>query len=178
MTVITTVLLLLHPFNGLFSRTTWLSRYQKGKTSLDLNEAFDPDRWPHQHLITLIFKGQMLFLTPNQQCQRLKAHYITEIKKKDIFDCHLSITNQISSYLSKLGSSQEYTSLITTMFSYDLAFISYSFYRCALCNKYTVFSTLGLGSVMAQWYHGLLVSLYCLQCFDAVGWAAGRASGL
>jgi len=33
--------LLLHSFNGLFSRTTWLSRYQKGKTSLDLNEARD-----------------------------------------------------------------------------------------------------------------------------------------
>jgi len=30
---------LLHPFNGLFSRTTWISRYQKGKTSLDFNEA-------------------------------------------------------------------------------------------------------------------------------------------
>jgi len=29
------LLLLLHPFNGLFSRTTWISRYQKGKTSLD-----------------------------------------------------------------------------------------------------------------------------------------------
>ena len=33
------LLLLLHPFNGLFSRTTWVSWYQKGKTSLDLNEA-------------------------------------------------------------------------------------------------------------------------------------------
>ena len=30
---------ILHPFNGLFSRTTWMSRCQKGKTSLDLNEA-------------------------------------------------------------------------------------------------------------------------------------------
>ena len=30
-----------HPFNGLFSRTNWVSRYQKGKTSLDLNEARD-----------------------------------------------------------------------------------------------------------------------------------------
>ena len=29
----------LHPFNGLFSRTTWVSQYQKGKTSLYLNEA-------------------------------------------------------------------------------------------------------------------------------------------
>ena len=31
----------LHPFNGLFSRTTWLNWYQKGKTSLDLNAARD-----------------------------------------------------------------------------------------------------------------------------------------
>jgi len=31
-------ILLLHPCNGLFSRTTW---YQKGKTSLDLNQARD-----------------------------------------------------------------------------------------------------------------------------------------
>ena len=33
--------LLLHPFNGLFSGTTWVSRYEKGKTSLDLNEERD-----------------------------------------------------------------------------------------------------------------------------------------
>ena len=30
-----------HLFNGLFSRTTWVSQYQKGKTSLDFNEARD-----------------------------------------------------------------------------------------------------------------------------------------
>ena len=35
------LLLLLHLFNGLFSMTSWVSRYQKGKTSLDLNEARD-----------------------------------------------------------------------------------------------------------------------------------------
>jgi len=29
------------PFNVLFSGTTWISLYQKGKTSLDLNEARD-----------------------------------------------------------------------------------------------------------------------------------------
>jgi len=27
------------PFNGLFSRTTWVSRYQKGKTNLDFTGA-------------------------------------------------------------------------------------------------------------------------------------------
>jgi len=35
------LMLLLHPFIDLFSRTTCVSRYQKGKTSLDLNEARD-----------------------------------------------------------------------------------------------------------------------------------------
>jgi len=27
-------------------------------------------------------------------------------------------------------------------------------------------------------FHLLAFKKYCLQCFDAVGWAAGRASGL
>jgi len=30
-----------HPFNGLFSRTTWVSWQQKGKTILDFNKARD-----------------------------------------------------------------------------------------------------------------------------------------
>ena len=34
---------LLHAFNSLFSRTTLVNRYQKGKTSLDINEARDDD---------------------------------------------------------------------------------------------------------------------------------------
>ena len=42
-TFIKMVLLLtvLHPFNGLFPRTTWVRRYEKGKTSLHLNDAGD-----------------------------------------------------------------------------------------------------------------------------------------
>jgi len=31
----------LHPFNGLFSKATWVSQYQNVKTSLDLNESRD-----------------------------------------------------------------------------------------------------------------------------------------
>jgi len=38
-------LLLLILFNGLFSRITWASGHQKGKTSLDLNEARDDGVW-------------------------------------------------------------------------------------------------------------------------------------
>ena len=74
------LLLLLHPLNGLFSRTTWVSRYQKGKYSLNLNEARDGGvfgrQWhqlDHLHIApdnysntpSLNFSGRVIFLTPN-----------------------------------------------------------------------------------------------------------------
>jgi len=37
-----------HPFNGLFSKTTWVSWHQKGKTNLDWNEARDGGWQWHQ----------------------------------------------------------------------------------------------------------------------------------
>ena len=37
-----------HPFNGPLSRTTRVSRYQKGKTNLDFTEARDSERQWHQ----------------------------------------------------------------------------------------------------------------------------------
>jgi len=85
--LVTTSTTTLHPFNNLFSRTACVSQYQKGKTSLDLNEARDDGvmgcsgiSWttckqsapcarqmttptPHHS----IFTGRVLFLTPNQQ---------------------------------------------------------------------------------------------------------------
>jgi len=87
------LLLLLHPFNGLFSRTACVSRCRKGETSLDLNEARDDGVWGWQwyqldHVQTictslqsgyhiypssLIFTGWMLFLAPNQQCLRTEG---------------------------------------------------------------------------------------------------------
>jgi len=36
------------PFNGLFSRTTWVSWYQKGKTNLDFTGARDSEWQWHQ----------------------------------------------------------------------------------------------------------------------------------
>ena len=78
--------LLLHPFNGLFSTTVWVSRYQKGKTSPDLYEArgdgflgcsgiICKQCAPRSRQVTTltlhrsICTGQMLFLPPNQQCR-------------------------------------------------------------------------------------------------------------
>jgi len=38
----------IHPFNGPFSGTTWVSRYQKCKTNLDFTEARDSEWQWHQ----------------------------------------------------------------------------------------------------------------------------------
>ena len=70
------------PFNGLLSGTTWVSRYQKGKTNLDFTEAKDSEWQWHQlgHMqvctslqadnhTTQFFTDRMPFLMPNQQRQ-------------------------------------------------------------------------------------------------------------
>ena len=90
-----TQLLLLHPFNNLYSRSTWVCRDQKSKTSMDLIEARDDGvlgcsgiSWtickqstPCSRQITTStphhsnFTGRMLFLMPNQQCQSTQGIY-------------------------------------------------------------------------------------------------------
>jgi len=37
-----------HPFNGPYSGTTWVSRFEKGKTNLDFTEARDSELQWHQ----------------------------------------------------------------------------------------------------------------------------------
>ena len=75
-----------HTFNGPFSGTTQVSRYQKGKTNLDFTEARDSEwQWHqpgHMQVCTSLqadnhantsplsfFTGRMPFLPPNQQHQ-------------------------------------------------------------------------------------------------------------
>jgi len=75
-----------HPFNGPFSGTTQVSRYQKGKTNLDFTKARDSEwQWHqlgHMQVCTSLqsdnhastpplkfFTGRMPFLLPNQQRQ-------------------------------------------------------------------------------------------------------------
>ena len=45
-----------HPFNGPFSGTTWVGRYQKGKTNLDFTEARDSEwhQLGHMQVCTLL----------------------------------------------------------------------------------------------------------------------------
>ena len=79
-----------HPFTGPLSRTTWVGRYQKGKTNLDFTEARDSEWQWHQlghmqactslqtdnHTSTpplKFFTGRMPFLPPNQQRQNTEG---------------------------------------------------------------------------------------------------------
>ena len=77
-----------HPFNGPFSRTTRVRRYQKGENNLDFTEARDSGiSWaickcasrstqittPASH--HSVFTGQMPFLPPNQQRQSTEGDY-------------------------------------------------------------------------------------------------------
>ena len=85
------LLLLLHPFNGLFSRTAWVSQHQKGKPFWTLLEqemmgwrchqlddiqisctSHQTDDHPIPH--HSVFTGRMLFLLPSQQRQSTKGN--------------------------------------------------------------------------------------------------------
>jgi len=87
----------LHPFNGLFPRTTWISQHQKGKSFWILLEQemmgwqwhqldhkqiictlFQTDNQPVPHH-SLFFTGRMSFLPPNQQHQSTGGYYIVKI---------------------------------------------------------------------------------------------------
>jgi len=75
-----------HTFNGLFSGTTQVSRYQKGRTSLDFAEARDSEWQWHQlgqmQVYTSLqtdnhaqfFTCRMPFLPPNQQRESTESY--------------------------------------------------------------------------------------------------------
>ena len=82
-----------HPFNGPFSGTTRVSRYQKGKTNPDCTEARDSEWQWHQlgrmqvcislqtdnHASTRplkVFTGRMPFLPSNQQRQKALEDFV------------------------------------------------------------------------------------------------------
>jgi len=91
------------PFNGPFSGTAQVSRYQKGKTNVDFTEARDSEwQWHqlgHMQVCTLLqtdshastpppsfFTGRMLLLPPNQQHRSTegKSETKTSIKMKTL----------------------------------------------------------------------------------------------
>jgi len=80
-----------HPFNGPFSGTTQVSRYQKGKTDLDFTEARDSEwQWyqlghmqvstllqtdnQRQHPTTVFLQAGCPSCRPTNSVKALKAH--------------------------------------------------------------------------------------------------------
>ena len=146
-------LLLLHTFNGPLSGTTRVSRYQKGKTKLDFTEARDSEWQWHQ-------LGHM------QVCTSLQT------------DNH-AITRPLS-FLQAGCPSCRPTNSVKALKAQP---------RAVGCKRKLVAENQpGLHlhnttDVRQCERISILLSLYiafyaCLQCFDAVGWAAGRASDL
>jgi len=99
-----------HPFNGPFSGTTQVSRYQKGKTNLDFTEATDSEwQWHqlgHMQVCTSLqsdnhastpplsfFTGRMPFLPPNQQRQSTEGSFSQLMSVNDIgINCYITVT--------------------------------------------------------------------------------------
>jgi len=87
-----------HLFHGFFSRTSWVSQDQKGKTIRDFNEARDdgvavasdvpyamqiicaslPAIIMHKSHDSVLFTSQMFFLSPNQRCQSTEEMWSSE----------------------------------------------------------------------------------------------------
>ena len=82
-----------HPFNGSLSKTTWVSRYQKGKNQSGFYWSkrqwvavasagpyaslhLAPDIQPHQYPTTQFFTGRMPFLPSNRQRQSTEGNQL------------------------------------------------------------------------------------------------------
>jgi len=129
---------LLHPFNNLFSKTTWVSRYQKGKTSLDLNKARGDGVWGCSGISWTICKQSAPrsrqittptphdFLTPNQQCQSTEGTQTSwrESIKKECYsngrDSYISAATKIDPPYSPDGTIPISTRCICVIWSTNI----------------------------------------------------------
>ena len=235
----------LHTYDSHFSRTTWASRYQKGKTSLDLNEARDNGAvgcsgisWtiskqsaPRSRQITTptphhsIFTGRALFLMPKQQCKSNEGFSVTSVnyginsnirargrflyrfylvyylinwkfctnRSSDAFRLKVCIPTHslIWQRLWKCGKHKQMPHKTQGWkMQKESPHVAEALLRFSLQAKrhmpllrfvphfpFLVFS-IPARSSCCIFLIPISVNHKCLQCFDAVGWAAGRASGL
>ena len=100
-----------HPFNGSFSGTTRVSRYQKGKTNLDFAEARDSEwQWHqlgHMQVCTSLqidnnaSTGRMPFLPPNQQRQSTEGIHTTTVQTRMI-----DVQKKFTPHQQKIGTAR------------------------------------------------------------------------
>ena len=102
--LLTTTNTLLHPHNGRFSTTTWVSRHQKGTASLDdimqtICTSLQTDG--NQHLIDQFLQAGCFSCRPNDSVKALKAilaYLLLYIYYTHPFNGPLSETTQVSRY--------------------------------------------------------------------------------
>jgi len=119
-----------HPFNGPFSRSAWVGRYQKGKTNLDCTEARDSEwQWhqlgicksaPHCRQITMPAPHHSVFYRPDA----LPAAQPTASRQYHSFEYHSHKTEFVFFWLYTLYKS----------FACLLNFTTYIFTSLLICS--------------------------------------------
>ena len=146
-----------HPFNGPFSGTTQVSQYQKGKTHLDLTEARDSERQWHQ-------LGHM------QVCTLLQTDNHASTPPLSFFTGRMPFLPPNQQRQSTEG---KQTNSIKQKIQNNIMCSALRNMGNTRCKEKPDCSPPGYPP-----RHLLIGQLISLQCSDAVGWAAGRASGL
>ena len=162
-----------HTFYGPLSGTTRASWYRKGKTNLDFTEARDSEwQWQklgHIQVCTLLqtdnhtstpplsfFRGWMPFLPPNQQRQSTEGTQSSSERFKIPVERHWRPCTSGVSVEKKTGTVKSTSS---------------SYWSSGLV-------AVAEGSMEFHDLNSIQLLKMNLQCFDAVGWASERASGL
>jgi len=146
-----------HPFNGPLSRTTQVSRYQKGKTNLDFTEARDGERQWHQ-------LGCMQVCTSLQTDNHASTPPVSFLQAGCLPVAQPTASKHWRQWI--MLSSIQYNEIISKARTIswraesEAATVEGHFYWDIVYNI------------------TFLVQGYCLQCFDAVGWRTETASGL
>ena len=121
---------------------------------------------PRQHPTTQFFTGRMPFLRPNQQHQSTEGEYVLEPTLFIMMWCLLLL------YVSLRN--------VTTLWKLSLQwrFVIWALRSMCPAKCWPLMCFEQLSRKAAYWNDFLYIESCCLQCFDTVGWAAGRASGL
>jgi len=193
-----------HPSNGPLSGTTRMSWYQKGKSSLDFTEARDSEwQWhqlgmcksaPRARQITTPAPHHSVFyrldalpsflpglFTMYKSCQKCGAVCVlwpdTDARLLELMERTWQALSVDQSQIGRIsfGRLLRQTNGVCCP-SVSVVFLFALTYFCKMSK---LLHCLGLvfPLFLLVWFCCTCLC-FCLQCFDAVGWAAGRPSGL
>ena len=101
----------------------------------------------------------------------LGVSFLCNTGKTVMSDTIRKFYSQFSNIMSVLGKGSQEMNAVHLMKTYCLPTLSYGIENSAICDNTR-------HKIQGPDLQNILRFMKCLQCFDAVGWAAGRASGL